>query len=87
MKLMAPFWRGPYVSFFAAGVFLLLVAKFLENAGLTFWADLFVNLGASVTAVTVVEFLWKQVGGDPLLQSLASIVETLRHLTTSIGDL
>ena len=58
----------PYIIFALVGLILLLSAKVIQNDA--FWSSLLLNLGIVVIAVTVVELLWKFVGGNPLLEAI-----------------
>ena len=60
--------NSPYIIFALVGVILLLAAKVFQNDA--FWSSFLLNLGIVVIAVTVVELLWKFVGGNPLLEAI-----------------
>lgn len=74
---------SPYIFFVSVGIILLLVAIILGYQGASLWSDLLLNLGVSVTAVTVIEFMWKRVGGDPISKAIA----LLRTATSLLRDL
>ena len=69
----------PYILFTILGGLLLSLAKVFQN----FWASLFFDLGIVVIAVVIVEFLWKFVGGDPLLKA----IKVLQTSTSLLKDL
>lgn len=71
----------PYIVFTLVGGILLLLSKIIQNYPL--WSSLLFNLGIVVLAVVVVEFLWKFVGGDPLLEA----IKLLQTSTSLLRDL
>lgn len=72
-----------YLLFLSVGVILLLISIVLKLLGQDFGYELFLNLGISVTAVTIVEYIWKQVGGDPLSRA----IDRLRIATLLLRDI
>jgi len=72
-----------YLLFLSVGVILLLLAIVLKLLGREFGYEVFLNLGISVTAVTIVEYIWKQVGGDPISKA----IDRLRVATLLLRDL
>jgi hypothetical protein len=72
-----------YFLFLSIGVILLLVAIVLKLLRQELGYEVFLNLGISVIAVTVVEYIWKQVGGDPISRA----IDRLRIATLLLGDL
>lgn len=73
-----------YYLFLSIGIILVLLSicfKFWWRVD--FCYELFLNLGVSVLAVTVVEFLWKRVGGDPISKA----IDRLRIATQLLKDL
>lgn len=77
MKIMS------YFLFLSVGVILLLVSLVLKLLQQEFGYELFLNLGISVTAVTIVEYIWKRAGGDPISKA----IERLRIATLPLKDL
>lgn len=73
--------NSPYIIFALVGVILLLSAKIFQNDA--FWSSLLLHLGIIVIAVTVVELLWKFVGGNPLLEA----IKLLRTSTSLLKDI
>ncbi len=73
----------PYFLFLSVGIILLLVSFVLKLLGQEFGYELLLNLGISVTAVTVVEYIWKQTGGDPISKA----IDRLRIATSLLRDL
>jgi len=55
-----------HVSFLGTAVILILMAVVFNYQGQVFLFDLFFNLGIAVVGVTVIEFIWRTLGGDPL---------------------
>lgn len=78
---------APHFVFLAVGVVLILVAVILRLVGTaTIWlscADLVMNVGVSVLAVSVVDFLWRRLGGDPIIAA----IERLHGITNLLRDL
>lgn len=62
--------RSPYVIFVSFSVILLISAIELEQQGYSFGSQVLINLGTSVMVVVIVEWLWKNLGGDPLIQAI-----------------
>ena len=62
-----------YLLFLSIGMILLLLSIVLKLLRQEFGYEVFLNLGISVTAVTVVEYMWKQVGGDPISKAIDRI--------------
>ena len=71
----------PYIFFAVAGVILLLSAKVSQSDD--FLSSLLLHLGIVVIAVTVVELLWKFVGGNPLLEA----IKLLQTSTSLLKDI
>ena len=71
----------PYIIFALVGGVLLLSAKIVQDCPL--WSPLLLNFGIVVIAVVVVEFLWKLVGGNPLLEA----IKLLQTSTALLKDL
>ena len=72
-----------YLLFLSIGIILLLLSIVLKLLRQEFGYEVFLNLGISVTAVTVVEYMWKQVGGDPISKA----IDRLRIATLLLRDL
>lgn len=79
--------QTPHFIFWAVGVMLILAAIIFKqlDAGTLwpFWSELSLNVGISVLAVSIVDFLWRRVGGDPILAA----IERLRRATALLSDL
>lgn len=72
-----------YFLFLSIGVILVLISIVLKLLRQEFGYEVFLNLGISVTAVTVVEYIWKRVGGDPISRA----IDRLRIATLLLRDL
>jgi hypothetical protein len=72
-----------YFLFLSIGVILLLLSIVLKLLRQEFGYEVFLNLGISVTTVTIVEYIWKQVGGDPMSKA----IDRLRVATLLLRDL
>lgn len=72
-----------YLLFLSIGIILLLLSIVLKLLRQEFGYEVFLNLGISVTAVTIVEYIWKQVGGDPMSKA----IDRLRVATLLLRDL
>jgi len=78
---------SPHWVFWGVGITLILAAVFVRQLGETgfwpFWAEVLASVGISVLAVSMVEWLWRQVGGEPLLKQ----VRQLQRATALLRDL
>jgi hypothetical protein len=74
---------NPYILFGALGITLVLVSAIFFLLDMEMLAELFVNLGVSVVAVVIVEFIWRRYGGDPVVRAIMS----LRRATKQLGEL
>ncbi len=79
------FWKTPHAIFWGVGVFLIVVAVLvrLVPSAPSWLFDVSMNVGISVFAVSLVDWLWRQVGGDPIIRA----IEHLHHATTLLRDL
>ncbi len=71
----------PYLVFACVGVILILLAAILKTARDSVFADLLLNVGASVTTVVLVEIVWRRYGGDPILSAIGLLRMSLRQLS------
>lgn len=78
---------SPHWVFWGVGTILILVAVLVRQLGKAgfgpFWAEVLASVGISVLAVSMVEWLWRQVGGEPLLKE----VRQLQRATALLRDL
>jgi hypothetical protein len=68
--------------FFLAGALCIALGFLAYGADHQMLAAVAVSLGATIVAVVVVNYLWAQVGGDPLLHA----VHEMREATAIVGD-
>lgn len=80
--------REPTWVFTIVGIAITGVAAILANFGQTqAWAqlvsDISLNVGITIIAVSLIDWIWRRVGGDPLMNA----INELRSATTLLGDL
>lgn len=78
----------PHFVFWSLGIILVLLSVILRLVGASiafwqFWADLSLNVGVSVLAVSIVDFLWRRLGGDPIMAA----IHRLHTVTALLRDL
>ncbi len=79
-KIAAHFTRVS-AAFFGIGTILFLVSVILQYQGNALFSSFFLNLGISVFSVTIIEMIWRALGGGPLdkmLKRLSNVVPLLQ---------
>ncbi len=74
---------SPYIVFALIGITLVLGAAVTGFLRIPIAPDIFKSLGITAVAVTMVEMLWRRMGGAPLSKQL----ESLNRSTTLLQDL
>lgn len=84
MKLKSQ--ESPQWIFLSAGGVIVVVSILTSLISGDFWqivSDISLNIGISVIAVSIVDWIWRRIGGDPLMNAIME----LRSATTLLADL
>ncbi len=76
----------PHWVFLLAGGGIIIISVLAQLIEGTFWkivADVTLNFGLAIIAVSVIDWIWRQIGGDPLLNAITE----LKNSTTLLSDL
>jgi hypothetical protein len=76
----------PHWVFLLAGggiIIISVLAQLIEGAFWNLVANVTLNIGLAIIAVSVVDWIWRQIGGDPLLNAITE----LKNSTTLLSDL
>ncbi len=76
----------PHWLFWLFGGGVIIISALAQLIDGLFWeilADVTLNIGLAIVAVSVIDWIWRQIGGDPLLNAITE----LRQSTTLLSDL
>ncbi|MGD8506904.1 MAG: DUF5919 domain-containing protein [Candidatus Bathyarchaeota archaeon] len=80
MKIKSVLAKQVHLGFLGTATILILMAIIFYYQGNLFLSDLLFELGVAVAGITVIEFIWRTFGGDPLsklVNQLAQIIPLL----------
>ncbi len=76
----------PHWIFWLVGAAIIIIAILANLIGGSTWeliSEIALNIGITVVAVSIIDWIWRRVGGDPLMNA----IDELRSATTLLGDL
>jgi len=79
-------FRTPHWIFWLFGALIVIVsvlAQLIQGPGWKLVSQIAQNIGMAIIAVSIIDWIWRQVGGDPLMNAITD----LRSATTLLSDL
>lgn len=74
-----------YFIFLLIGIIILLLSGILHLFEYTLLSNLFLNLGVTFVAVTLIQYIWKKNGGDPLIEQVNKLKSSISLLNDLEG--
>jgi len=71
---------NPYILFGSIGSICILISIIFFLVNTSILPELFLNLGVSIIAVVIVEFVWRRSGGDPITKAITALWRAIRQL-------